>query len=51
MFGRREPRLTELMRRILNAVEHMGRIIEDWVRAKKELSNEPAGGKHVLGRQ
>ena len=51
MFGRREPRLTELMRRIFNAVEHMGRIIEDWVRAKKELSNEPAGGRHVLGRQ
>ena len=49
MFGRREPRLTELMRRIFNAVAHMGRIIEDWVRTKKELSNEPAGGRQRPG--
>jgi hypothetical protein len=51
MFGRREPRLTELMRRIFNAVANTGRIIEDWVRAEKEVSNEPAVGRHVLGRQ
>jgi hypothetical protein len=49
MVERREPRLTELMRRIFNAVAHMGRIIEDWVRAEKELSDEPAVGRHVLG--
>jgi hypothetical protein len=51
MFGSRESPLTELMRRIFNAVAHVGRIIEDWVRAEKELSKEPAVEKHVLGRQ
>ena len=51
MFGRREPRPTELMRRIVDAVANTVRIIEDWVRAEKELSNEPAVGRHVLGRQ
>jgi hypothetical protein len=51
MFGRREPRLTELVRRFFDAVAHVGRIIEDWVRAEKELSKEPAVERHVLGRQ
>ena len=51
MLGRREPRLTELVRRIFNALANTGRIIEDWGQAEKELSNEPAVGRHVLGRQ
>jgi hypothetical protein len=51
MFGRREPQLTDLMRRIFDAVAHLGRIIEDWVRAEKEQSTEPAVERHVLGRQ
>jgi hypothetical protein len=50
MLGRREPGLTELMRRIFKALANTGRIIEDWVRDEKELSNEPAVGRHVLGR-
>jgi hypothetical protein len=49
MIGRSKPPLIELMSRILNAATRTGRAIENWVRAEKELSDEPAVGKHVLG--
>jgi len=51
MFGRREPPLTELMRRIFNAAANTRRIIKDWVRDEKHRSDEPVVGRHVLGRQ
>jgi hypothetical protein len=51
MIGRTKPPLTELMSCILNAAAKTGRMIEDWVRAEKELSDEPVVGRHVLGRQ
>ena len=49
MFERKEPRLTELMRRILNAGTNTGRIIRDWVRDEKGRRDESVLGKHVLG--
>ncbi len=50
MFGRREPPpLTELVRRIFNAAASARRIIENWLRDEKELSDEPVVGRHVLG--
>jgi hypothetical protein len=49
MIGRSKPPFIELMSRLFNAAAKTGRIIENWVRAEKELSNEPAVGRHVLG--
>jgi hypothetical protein len=49
MFGRREPPLTEIMRRIFSAAANTRKIIADWVRDEKELSDEPVVGRHVLG--
>lgn len=45
MFGRREPSVEEIARRahelyLQRGGEH-GKDVEDWVRAEKELSNEP----------
>jgi hypothetical protein len=45
MFGRREPSGEEVARRahelyLLRGGEH-GKDVEDWVRAEKELSDEP----------
>lgn len=51
MFGRREPPLTDLVRRIFNAATNTRRIIENWPRDEKELNDEPAVGRHVLGKQ
>jgi hypothetical protein len=51
MIGRTKPPLTELINWIFNAAAKTGRIIEDWVRAEKESSDEPVVGRHVLGRQ
>ncbi len=46
MLGRREPSGEEIARRahelyLQRGGEH-GKDVEDWVRAEKELSNEPA---------
>ena len=49
MIGRSKPPLIELVSRILNAATKTGRAIENWVRAEKELSDEPTVGRHVLG--
>jgi Protein of unknown function (DUF2934) len=48
MFGRREPSGEEIARRayelyIQRGGEH-GKDVEDWVRAEKELSDEPRAG-------
>lgn len=48
MFGRREPSGEEIARRahelyLERGGEH-GKDVEDWVRAEKELSDEPAAG-------
>ena len=48
MFGRREPSGEEIARRahelyLQRGSEH-GKDIEDWVRAGKELSDEPVAG-------
>ena len=48
MFGRREPSGEEIARRahelyLQRGGEH-GRDVEDWVRAAKELSEEPVAG-------
>jgi Protein of unknown function (DUF2934) len=48
MFGRREPSGEEIARRayelyIQRGSEH-GKDVEDWVRAEKELSDEPVAG-------
>jgi len=51
MFGRREPSLTELMRRIFNVAAKTRRNIKDWVRDEKRRRDEPVVGRHVLGRQ
>ena len=48
MFGRREPSGEEIARRahqlyLQRGGEH-GKDVEDWVRAEKELSDEPVAG-------
>ena len=48
MIGLREPSGEEIARRahelyLQRGGEH-GKDVEDWVRAEKELSNEPVGG-------
>ena len=48
MFGRREPSGKEIARRahelyLQRGGEH-GKDVEDWVRAEKELGDEPAAG-------
>jgi hypothetical protein len=48
MFGRREPSEEEISRLAYDLYlrrggEH-GRAVEDWVRAQKELSDEPVAG-------
>ena len=48
MFGRREPSGEEIARRahvlyLQRGGEH-GKDVEDWVRAEKELSDEPMAG-------
>ena len=48
MFGSREPSGEEIARRahelyVQRGSEH-GRDVEDWVRAEKELSDEPVAG-------
>jgi DUF2934 family protein len=48
MFGRREPSGEEIARRahelyLERGGEH-GKDVEDWVRAEKELSDEPVAG-------
>ena len=49
MFGRREPSVEEIARRahelyLERGGEH-GKDVEDWVRAEKELSDEPGAGR------
>ena len=48
MFGRREPSGEEIARRahelyVQRGGEH-GKDVEDWVRAEKEMSDEPVAG-------
>ncbi len=48
MFGRREPSREEIVRRahelyLQRGGEH-GKDVEDWVKAEKELSDEPVAG-------
>ncbi len=49
MFGRREPSGVEIARRayelyVQRGGEH-GKDVEDWVKAEKELSDEPVAGR------
>ena len=53
MFGRREPLGEEIARRahelyLQRGGEH-GKDVEDWVRAEKELSDEPVAGPAKTG--
>jgi hypothetical protein len=46
MIGRREPSREEIARRALELYlqrsgEHNGKHLDDWIRAEKELSDEP----------
>jgi hypothetical protein len=49
MIGRTKPPVAEVLSRIFNAATKTGRNIENWVRAEKELSDEPVVGRRVLG--
>jgi hypothetical protein len=53
MMKRREPTRDEIARRayelyLLRGSEH-GRDVEDWVKAKEQLSGAPAGPSHTSG--
>ena len=54
MFGRREPSREEIARRAyelyLQRGGEQGKDVEDWVRAEKELSDEPVGTSENEGR-
>ena len=55
MFERREPSKEEISHLAyalyLQRGGEQGKDVEDWVRAEKEQSTEPAVERHVLGRQ